>query len=564
MIKYTKEVAVEDSGEDMEINNKGKTLIKKILKKRNPPDISVIIPFYNVEEYIEECLNSLFDQKGVVFEVILINDDSTDRSEEIARDFMKKHDNIQLYSIDQNGPGYARNYGVQFAKGNYLAFLDADDKLVKGIYSKMLRAAKNQNAEVCICNVARFNSKRRWSSDLHEKAYKDYEFCTHITSSHSLIYDTTVWNKIIKREFYIRNNISFPEHVVYEDIIPNADIHIKCNKVVMLPETGYLWRVRDEKENASITQEFYSDINIRDRMFAVEGLVQRSLSKDLPPQLKNVIHYKILETDLRIVLNSVNHLSAEKASLLLERVNAFVEAHINPAVINSLSITDMQMYDYVRKGDVAGLRKLIDYRGGGYNTAPVLESEGILYANIPRDLISIEKRTMNDEFDRSPRRVWIDEIHHSDAGYIINAHIYIHRYNMSKPSDQSVRVKLLNEETGQIVEVETQQIQTHFLTERYGEVFDEATNTTTCYNYDYTGFSFVIDHSLMHDWAQKTRTRYFAVAEFEDHLFSGREIIRGVKNSDRKEYEEYRTRINNRTVRIKFGAQKELQIIIEK
>lgn len=544
------------------INNKYTNIIKKILKS-GKPDISVVIPFHNVELYIADCLDSLLRQKGVSIEVILINDGSTDGTENIVREYMKKHDNMRLYRIDQNGPGYARNYGVQFARGKYIAFLDADDKLVRGIYKRMLHAAENNKAEVCICNAARFNSKRVWSSDLHEKVYRDYKVSTHITESPSLIYDTTSWNKLINREFYQKSGIQFPEHVVYEDILANLDIHLKCNKVIMLAETGYLWRQREEGENASLTQAFFSDANIHDRMLAAEGLVKCFKNGDLPKELTEEIQYKLLETDLRIVLHAVEHMSDEQASMLIEQVNTFVEENIDSSVIESLSIADMQMYDYARKRDIESLRKLIDYRRNNYKNAPVSEQNGVLYANVPEEIIKVNKRTLNDDFARIPRRTKIKEIRRTGDKLEVDAHIFVPRYNVSKSGDQTVKVLLVNEETGQEIEIVSQEKETHYLTEQYGEVSDEVTGTTKNYNYDWAGFSFCIDKNLIGRQKQKT-TKYSVIIQYKDRLFCGQQILRGVEYSKIKEYGAYQIKKNNQVIQLKFGARRELQIIVKK
>ena len=274
-------------------------------------DISVIIPFHNVELYIEECLDSVFRQTGVSIEVILINDGSTDNTATIVDRYKKEHDNMLVYEIPQNGPGYARNYGVRHARGDYIAFLDADDKLVAGMYRRMIRAAKNHDAEVSMCNATRFNSQRRFFSDIHEAAYNEYDLCTHITQTPCLIYDTTSWNKLIKRDFYEKNGFRFPEHVVYEDISFNADVHMKCNRVVMMADTGYLWRSREDSSNPSLTQAFYTDKNRGDRILAAKWLAEHVLTEEIPEKLRGTVLRKLLEIDLKIVLDSVEHVSED-------------------------------------------------------------------------------------------------------------------------------------------------------------------------------------------------------------------------------------------------------------
>ena len=92
--------------------------------------ISAIVPVYNAEEYIERCLKSLISQSiGSDIEIIVVNDGSTDRTQKILESYKLKNDNIKIFSIENNGVSHARNLGIQYAKGEYITFVDADDWL---------------------------------------------------------------------------------------------------------------------------------------------------------------------------------------------------------------------------------------------------------------------------------------------------------------------------------------------------------------------------------------------------------------------------------------------------
>ena len=117
------------------------------------PKVSVIVPFYNVEKYIEKCLNSLVNQSLEEIEIILVNDGSQDSSKEKAKEIEKKFPNkIKYYEKANGGLGDARNFGIKYATGEYIAFLDSDDYVEPTMYEEMYEKAKQENADMVECD----------------------------------------------------------------------------------------------------------------------------------------------------------------------------------------------------------------------------------------------------------------------------------------------------------------------------------------------------------------------------------------------------------------------------
>ena len=528
----------------------------------NTPDISVIIPFYNVEEYIVECLESVIAQKGVKTEIIMVDDASTDSSVDIVKGFMRKHKNISLYHEDGKGPSAARNLGVKYAKGRYIAFLDADDMLRKGIYARMIKAAEHYDAQICICNAARFDQNGKLASKLHEKVFREYKPCTHITETHNLIYDTTTWNKIIDRNFYFDNNILFPEGVVYEDIYVTADMHQKCNRVAVISETGYLWRKRSNPGNESITQRFYSEENIRDRFAAIKWLAEDFCKRDLPEDLKKDVQKKILDTDINVLIDAVDHADDERALRIMEDAWSFIDDNIDKDVMASMPVIELQKYDYLSKRDLDGLRKLLAYYRDAYDKAPVEEREGRLYADLPEEIFKIKSRDVTDELSLLRRKDWVDAVRCSKAGFDIDAHIYLPRFNVEKPEDQVITIHLINEETGQILDIETRPIEAKHITDLRGKVEDPVSGSVANYNYDYSGFTFRIEPALFEDSAKRGIRKYSVVLEYQDRIFSGNQIMRGISRDVKAECKRMHVRKGLRKISINFGYLNELQIVV--
>ena len=115
-------------------------------------DISVIIPVYNTEKYLPSCIDSILAQTNVSFEIILVDDGSTDMSSSICDTYASKHNNIIVYHINNSGPATARNKGFNVAQGEYVTFTDSDDKMEPLMLYKMITAGKEHNADIICCN----------------------------------------------------------------------------------------------------------------------------------------------------------------------------------------------------------------------------------------------------------------------------------------------------------------------------------------------------------------------------------------------------------------------------
>ena len=173
------------------------------------PKVSVIVPVYNVEKYIARCLNSLVNQTLDDLEIIVVNDGSKDNSEQIIKQFKKDYKNIIYVKKENGGLSSARNFGLIYATGEYVAFLDSDDYVDRSLYKKMYEKAKETNSDYVECDFI-------WKYPDHEKIdvgfrYKDKKEMFEKAR-------VVAWNKLIKREIIINNKLEFPVGLYYEDI----------------------------------------------------------------------------------------------------------------------------------------------------------------------------------------------------------------------------------------------------------------------------------------------------------------------------------------------------------
>lgn len=182
------------------------------------PEISVIIPVYNNEKFLTKTLNSLFKQSFKNFELILINDGSTDSSLSIMHAFQNKFSDCKILDIKNQGVSHARNLGIEISRGNYISFIDGDDFVSKNFLRTLYSDLIINDADVSCCNYCFYYPKIKLKiPDFFALSTGTYEPKKILKS---LIFDlrihSFVWNKLWKRSLFIKNNIKFPD-TCFED-----------------------------------------------------------------------------------------------------------------------------------------------------------------------------------------------------------------------------------------------------------------------------------------------------------------------------------------------------------
>jgi len=208
--------------------------------------VSVIVPVYNVEKYLEKCLDSLVNQTLKDIEIIVVNDGSPDKSQEIIDKYAKKYKQIKPYIKENGGLSDARNFGLKKAAGEYIAFVDSDDYVDINMYEKMYNKAIKNNLDIVVCDlnyVYEDGKKQRVSSKVKNDT-------TDIKKVYINIYPCA-WNKIYKKDLF-KNNVEFKKGVWFEDVDFLYKIlpYVKNIGVVKEPLSQYVQR------DGSITKTF--------------------------------------------------------------------------------------------------------------------------------------------------------------------------------------------------------------------------------------------------------------------------------------------------------------------
>ena len=198
--------------------------------------ISVIVPVYNVENFLNQCLGSLVSQTYRNLEILIVDDGSTDKSSAIYQKYSSTDNRIKIIKQKNAGVSAARNNGLKFATGDWVHFVDSDDYLDIDYYEKMMTAAGDLNPDILAGDVISQNS------DLYNVCYKSrialYSATEKFIQTNALN-NCTVWRYVFRREFLEKNNLLFPVGRNFEDMffIPNAMLLARC--VITVPGANY-------------------------------------------------------------------------------------------------------------------------------------------------------------------------------------------------------------------------------------------------------------------------------------------------------------------------------------
>lgn len=218
------------------------------------PKISIIVPIYNVEEYLTECIESILNQTFKEFELILVNDGSTDNSGDICEKYKNIDDRIKVIHKNNGGVSSARNAGLSIAEGKFIGFVDSDDLIHVEMYEALYKLAVDNEADIVSASVKCFNDIKELDK-IESSNYKINIYENNIIEANynDELNEVAVWNKIYKSKIF--SNIRFPEGRIYEDVSTTYKLYLNCNKLVDIKRELYFYRVRA----GSITRNKFND-----------------------------------------------------------------------------------------------------------------------------------------------------------------------------------------------------------------------------------------------------------------------------------------------------------------
>lgn len=254
--------------------------------------ISVIIPVYNVYEWLDQCMETVVSQTYGDFEVLLINDGSNDGSEERCQEWTVKDDRIRYIPKKNEGPSLTRNLGIREAKGKYLAFVDADDWVDSNFLKKLYDAVLQNDADMAECDVYRVDDRT---------GERTYRVCSgnlgqpYTIEEHMKYGYTAIWKCLIRRELFVKNEIEFPDcHSEAKAIYPL--LIALSNKVINVNEGLYFYRrFRKDSLTAKPRQNNEDEYTIGIRAFdaLLRGFVKNGIYEKYSFVLEEIVKYKL-------------------------------------------------------------------------------------------------------------------------------------------------------------------------------------------------------------------------------------------------------------------------------
>lgn len=298
------------------------------------PKFSIIIPVYNAEQTITKTINVLKEMPTSNFEVLLINDGSSDNTKKVIEDCISSDSRFFLFSKKNGGPGPARNFGIEHAKGDYLLFFDADDfpnKTILADYADII--SKNSNLDLIISSFIFRTLNQVKLADEKEYLVEEYFY----TSNEAFLLDMyklmnqqlmyVVWNKCYRRDIILNNNIRFKDYRSCEDRIFNLAYYKHCSFVVMNPKIEYVYEFNGgqgitnqyNKNKFATFKEFYERSNAVTNNKNKEGmaalLLKGTISVIFSIFETNKIDKKQKKIEINTILNDSSILEAKKQAI---------------------------------------------------------------------------------------------------------------------------------------------------------------------------------------------------------------------------------------------------------
>ncbi len=324
------------------------------------PRLSVVVPFYNVADYIADCLDSLARQTFEDLEVILVDDGSRDDSVHVAREFAQRDPRFRIVTQENQGLGPARNTGVVHATGEYITFVDSDDIVPRYAYELMVRSLDETGSSFAAGGARRFsNSSGVRPSYLHQIPFAKDRLTTHVLEYPELALDRMVWNKVYRRSFWDEFKFEFPP-IRYEDYPVTLKAHLDAVTVDSLSSPVYYWRERESGE--SITQYKFEYTNLYDRVLSAEMVMD--LVDRRAPMLRTTVHSHFAKIDLAALVQAFPSTPDDRLADLVE-LGRRLTSRLDPAVLAKGSRYDRLQFRALHTGEVDLLRRLAQFQIDG-------------------------------------------------------------------------------------------------------------------------------------------------------------------------------------------------------
>ncbi|MFC5180338.1 bifunctional glycosyltransferase/CDP-glycerol:glycerophosphate glycerophosphotransferase [Actinomadura harenae] len=445
------------------------------------PKISIVVPFYDVEEYLEECLASLARQTLDDLEVVMVDDGSPDNCAVIAKAYADRDPRFRLVQQENQGLGPARNTGVRYATGEYLAFVDSDDVVARYAYELMTECLDRTGSDMACGNVRRFNGARTWQCWAHEEPCERTVERTHVSRQHNLMQDRMVWNKVFRRAFWDRNELSFPG-ILYEDSPVMVAAHVLATAVDVFSQPVYYWRERQ----GSITKRKAELSNLEDRMTSVR-LVHAFLDEH-DPALKVAYDRYALDVDLGVLTETLALATEEERERIVD-LGVGCLRDSAPGARALLPMRKRLRFHLLERRMVPELLEVLRFEKSGDRDAEAVR-RGLFrrrwYLRYPYygDAARGIPDQVYDVTSDLRLKAFVDDVRWEDGRLRIDGHAHFTRIPAATPRDLRMRVWLQDRRGRKRIELPHERVARPDVT---------AGSRQSSASFDHTGFSVLVD-----------------------------------------------------------------------
>ena len=406
------------------------------------PVLSVVVPFYNVEAYLDACLESLERQTLRDLEVIMVDDGSLDGSEAIAKRFTARDSRFVLVQQENQGLGPARNTGVRHATGEFLCFADSDDVIPRYAYELMVGSLRETGSDIVSGAVKQVGADGLVDSPLHKPIFKVTRKKTHVRDYPALLNDRTAWNKVFRRSFWDRHAFQFPPGL-YEDAPVTVPAHALAGTVDVVKEVVYHWRIR-EAGIKSITQRRTEPGNLADRIRSMQSAAD-ALAKDAP-ELKKEYDRLALRSDIPIFINVLDQGDDTYRNTFFDVVNSYLDT-VDPSAYEGLKTLDRLKYHAIRHRMLEELVELVQFgKTGGKVRGAAIRRGGRFRPRWYADYPFFGDPRFPDELYALGLELNIRAAIHAvtwqDGKLLIDGYAYIDRLDAPNEADSRIQIEL--------------------------------------------------------------------------------------------------------------------------
>jgi glycosyltransferase involved in cell wall biosynthesis len=322
------------------------------------PLLSVVVPAYDVEDYLSDCLHSILGQSHTQLEVVVVDDGSTDSTGDIADRVAAEDPRVRVIHQPNAGLGAARNEGVRRSTGTYLAFADSDDVVVDGAYAAMVGSLERTGSDLAIGAVERLRGNERFMTPLMRENHQESRLAVGIEQAPLVLADVFAWNKVFRRSFWDAADLAFPQDVRYEDQPAMTRALVAAKAIDVLTAPVYLWRVRSD--GSSISQQRDDVRDLSDRLLTKRWSTETVRASTTGPT-QEVWFGRVLPIDMWEYFRAVPGCSDEYWELLRAGTTEFWNPATVPFERTSLPLRQRLMGWLVCQGRRSDLAVLIDF-----------------------------------------------------------------------------------------------------------------------------------------------------------------------------------------------------------